>query len=91
MYTATNLRSTRRTQIKKVYISIRHATSCRDTLLSIFFATTPSHCRPLSVAVVLPRVSGVVYLCRDTFFADFSAAIVCYHYIYIAYLLHDFD
>jgi hypothetical protein len=48
-------------------------------------------CRPCRVVVVLPCVSGVVYLCRDTFFIDFSAATVCYHYIHIAFFLHNFD
>jgi hypothetical protein len=46
---------------------------------------------PFRVAVALPCVSGVVYLCRDTFFVGFSAATACYYCIHIASFLHDFD
>jgi hypothetical protein len=46
---------------------------------------------PFRVAVALPCVSGVVYLCRDTFFVGFSAATACYHCVHVASFLHDFD
>jgi hypothetical protein len=47
---------------------------------------------PFRVAVALPCVSGVVYLCRDMFFfVDFSSATACYHCVHIASFLHDFN
>jgi hypothetical protein len=58
----------------------RHTYKKRDILLC-----------PFRVAVALSCVSGVVYLCRDTFFVDFSSATACYHCVHIASFLHDFD
>jgi hypothetical protein len=46
---------------------------------------------PFRVAVALSCVSGVIYLCRNTFFVGFSAATACYHCVHIASFLHDFD
>jgi hypothetical protein len=51
---------------------------------------TTSAYHPFHVAVALPCVSGVVYLCRDTFFVSFSTATLCYHCVHIVFLLHDF-
>jgi hypothetical protein len=52
---------------------------------------TTSACCPFRVAVALPCVSSVAYLCRNMFFVDFSAATACYHCVHIVFLLHNFD
>jgi hypothetical protein len=46
---------------------------------------------PFRIAVALPCVSGIVYLCHVIFFVGFSAATACYHCVHIASFLHDFD